>query len=387
MFFIILNADYIKKDRWAKDESFLQFLERNSLPLKLYYDLDPEEKENVSELYAGVKYLTLFDENSSIKQLLIPINEELQIHIFKKKDGYGIKLIPVEYDKKLEKLVMEIEYAPYNDILKKTNNVRLAHEFINAFKSSVDFSHSIKKGDRLVIIYEQKYRLGEIFGMPDIKVAMIETNGRKNYVFNYKGRFYDERGRELETFFLTKPINRARITSRFSLRRWHPILHRYIAHLGVDFGARRGTPIKAAGGGVVVFAGRKGGYGKTVIIAHGDGYRTLYAHMSRFRKGIRRGKRVKKGQIIGYVGSTGLSTGPHLHFGLYRHRRPINPLRVVKITKKRLWGKRLKEFKKMTKEYKNEIDKLLKGSESIKRIEDIDLITFLGEEDGEKRAN
>ena len=386
--FLFLSADVIKTSKWAKNQSFLQFLKANSLPLKLYYDLAPEEKENVSEIYAGVKYYTLLDDEGGIKQILIPINEELQIHIFKNKEDYSIDLIPIIYDKAKESIVIKLTYAPYTDILKKSGNIRLAHEFVSAFKNSIDFSRSIKKGDRLAIVYEQKYRLGSLFGMPDIKVAMIETNGRKNYVFNYKGRFYNEKGRELENFLLMRPISNARITSRFTLRRWHPVLHRYRAHLGVDFGARRGTPIRAAGGGRVVFAGRKGGYGNVIIIAHKEGYKTLYAHMSRFRKGIRRGKSVKRGQIIGYVGSTGLSTGPHLHFGLYKNNRPLNPLRVVKISKSRLGGKRLKEFKKLVKNYKKEIDALLeKNKEIVKKVGPQTLVSYIGGDSGEKRAN
>ena len=219
--------------------------------------------------------------------------------------------------------------------------------------------------------------------MPIIKAAMVETKGKKHYIFNFEGRYYDERGKELESFFLQRPLRRSRITSRFTLRRWHPVLRRYRAHLGVDFGARRGTPVMAAGSGKVVFAGRKGGYGNVVIIYHGSGYKTLYAHLSKFRRGIRRGKRVKQGQVIGYVGSTGLSTGPHLHFGLYKNNRPINPLRVVKIAKSGLSGKKLREFKKMVARYKKEIDELLKKEKGPKKLELVkEEIFYVGGEHG-----
>ena len=124
------------------------------------------------------------------------------------------------------------------------------------------------------------------------------------------------------------PLRHIRITSRFTYKRWHPILHRYRPHLGVDFGARRGTPLLAVNSGKVIFSGRKGGYGNVVKIKHRSGLVSLYAHQSRIR--VKRGERVKKGQIIGYVGSTGRSTGPHLHFGLYRNGRAIDPLKVLK---------------------------------------------------------
>ena len=385
---VSLMADTIVLDNWAKSQSFLQFLQKNGLPKSLYYSLDGEEKELVSEIYAGVPYYTLLDSNESIKQVLIPINEELQIHIYRQKDGYGIDLIPIHYEKRDERFFTVLDKAPYSKILELTNNLRLAHEFVSAFRGSFDFSR-IHKGDKLAILYDQKYRLGRLFGMPQIKAAMVQAGKKKHYVFGYKGKYYDEKGKELQSFLLKRPIPGARITSRFTLRRWHPVLHRWRAHLGVDFGARRGTPVRAAGDGKVVFAGRKGGYGNVVIIAHRGGYKTLYAHLSRFRKGIRRGKRVKQGQVIGYVGSTGLSTGPHLHFGLYKNNRPMNPLRVVHIAKSRLSGKELKKFKALVAQYKKELDELVKNKEAVaqKVPQEIHLVSYAGGEHGEGTHN
>jgi murein DD-endopeptidase MepM/ murein hydrolase activator NlpD len=138
------------------------------------------------------------------------------------------------------------------------------------------------------------------------------------------------------------PLRHVRITSHFSHRRYHPILKRYRPHHGTDFGARRGTPLLAVNSGKVSFAGRMGGYGKVVKIKHGSGYESLYAHQSRIR--VKRGQRVKKGQIIGYVGSTGRSTGPHLHFGLMRYGKWVNPMKVLR--KKSIKDTMLKKFTK-----------------------------------------
>ena len=132
---------------------------------------------------------------------------------------------------------------------------------------------------------------------------------------------------------LVRPLANARITSNFTLKRWHPILQRYRAHLGVDYGAPKGTPIKAAGDGTVKFVGQKSGYGRTVIISHAGGYETLYAHLNGFAKGIRGGLKVKQGTLIAYVGTSGMSTGPHLHFGLYLGGKPINPESAIKVVK------------------------------------------------------
>ena len=379
----LLLGSMVEQKRWPKGETLLGFLSKNGIPAKLYYDLDREEKELASEIRAGSPYIVLKDANGTIEHLLVPISEELQIHIYK--DGkYKFRLDPIHYQKIEDAFSLAMEHSPYVDILRATDgNKKLANEFVSAFKHSVDFSHSIRKGDKLAIIYSQKLRLGEPFGMPTIQAAMVEAGGRRYYIFNYHDRYYDEKGKELESFFLKRPVRNARITSRFTRRRWHPILHRYRAHLGVDFGARRGTPVVAAGDGRVLFAGRKGGYGKVVIIYHGQGYKTLYAHLSKFRRGIRAGKRVRQGQVIGYVGSTGLSTGPHLHFGLYKKGRAINPLSIVKITKSRLSGKKLKEFKQLVKRYKKELEDLAKKPKAPNKVEFVkSLVEYKGGEDG-----
>ena len=367
---VSLFGSTIVQQQWQKGETLLSFFKRYDIPVRIYYDLDREDKELADEIRAGVKYFAIFDDaNATLLHLLVPINEELQLHLAKMKKGYKLDFVPIFYQNLHDEFGLRIESNPYSEILCKSKNLRLAHEFVAAFKNSLDFSHSIRKGDRLAIIYNQKIRLGDLFGMPKIEAAVVETRGKKNFVFNYNGRYYDEHGKELESFLLKRPMRNARITSRFTLRRWHPVLHRYRAHLGVDFGARRGTPVMAAGSGKVVFAGRKGGYGNVVIIAHRDGYKTLYAHLSKFRRGIRRGKYVRQGQVIGYVGSTGLSTGPHLHFGLYKNNRPINPLRVVRITKSRLTGKQLKSFKKVVQEYKKRLEKLLEEQKKPKVLD------------------
>jgi len=369
IFLTFVYGAKLEEHKWKSGETLLTFLKRNSLPQKLYYDLDRETKELADEIIAGVRYYILKDKDK-IKQILIPINEELQIHIYQKNGKYKFELTPIIYQKIRDSFVLEIEKSPYFDIVKKTGDKKLANEFVSAFKNSIDFRRSLRKGDKIAIIYNEKKRLGKVFGMPQIEAAMVETNGKKHYIYLFEGRYYDEKGREVEGFLLKRPVRHARITSKFTLRRWHPILKKYRAHLGVDFGARKGTPIMAAGSGRVIFAGRKGGYGKTIIIRHQDGYKTLYAHLSKFRKGIRRGKYVKQGQIIGYVGNTGLSTGPHLHFGLYKNNRPINPLKVVKITKSKLSSKKRKKFLAQVSKYKKELEETIKFAHSPKKYEE-----------------
>ena len=354
--FFALSASTLHVEKWAKGETFLTFLETNKLPLNIYYDLAPQEQELATEIMSGIDYQILKSDDDKIEQVLIPIGEELQLHLIKQTDGYKLTTTPIIYEEKEHIVTVEVHSSPYQDIIKETNNYLLAHEFIQAFKNSVNFKR-LQKGDKVVIFYKKRMRLGKQFGAPKIEAAMVEIRGRKNYVFSYnKGRFYDAKGKEVEGFFLARPVNYRRISDRFTYKRWHPILKRYRAHLGIDYAANAGTPIRAAGNGKIVQLGRKGGYGKTITIKHDNGYKTLYAHMRAYRKGMRRGKWVKKGQVIGYVGTTGMSTGPHLHFGLYKNNRAINPANVIKITKSKLTGKKRKEFMAYIKKFKGEID-------------------------------
>ena len=350
-----VNGAYLEELKWKSGESFLNFLANNSLPKSIYYNLDRSNKELTAEIVAGTKFQILRDDKKNIQQVLIPIGEELQLHI-KKLDGkYTLVTTPIIYEENEEKLSIPITSSPYQDIINATKNYLLAYQFAQSYKKSVNFRR-VRKGDRIVILYKQKTRLGRQFGSPEIEASMVEVHGEKHFVFLYNDRYYDKKGREVEGFFLALPVKYTRISDRFTYRRWHPILHIWRAHLGIDYAAPIGTPVKAARAGRIIFAGRKGGYGKVIIIKHESVYKTLYAHLRNFRRGIKRGKYVKRGQVIGYVGVTGLTTGPHLHFGLYRGSKAINPEKSVQVTKTVLKGKKRKEFLIESRKYKKEIE-------------------------------
>ncbi len=372
-------ASSVQDFRWKNGETYLVFLEKNSLPLKeLYYNLDKDDQKLTEEIRSGVNCQILKDNNGTIEQILIPMNDELQIHIYKDDNSYKFEAIPIISETKTEAFSIKINHSPYLDIIKATGSKKLAQIFVASFKNSLNFKRDLRKGDTLALVYEQKYRLGKPFSMPVLKVAMIEMRGKKHYIYlNKDDRYYDEKAHEVEGFLLAKPVRNARISSRFTKRRYHPVLKKYRAHLGVDYAARRGTPIVAAGSGRVIFAGRTRGYGNLIKIRHSDGYMTLYAHQKSFRRGIRKGKYVKKGQTIGYVGSTGLSTGPHLHFGLYKHGRAINPLRVVQVTTKKLKGKEKKAFIKLRNKYNKQVQKIVEENISYKKQKPIEKVCYI----------
>ncbi|WP_331774169.1 peptidoglycan DD-metalloendopeptidase family protein [Sulfurospirillum sp. 1612] len=372
-----LNAAYLEESVWKNGETFLDFLSKNSLPSSIYYDLDGKDKELATEIIAGTKFQILRDDNDKIEQVLIPVGEEIELHIEKSADKYILTTTPIAYQTKEETLTIDIKTSPYQDIIDATHNYLLAHEFIQSYKKSVNFKY-LRKGDKLVILYTKKIRLGQQFGSPTIEASMVEVRGERHYVFLYnKNRYYDAHGREVEGFFLSLPVHYTRISDRFTYKRWHPILHRYRAHLGIDYAAPRGTPVKAARAGRIIFAGRKGGYGNTIIIAHEGGYKTLYGHLKKFKRGIKRGKHVKKGQVVAYVGSTGLSTGPHLHFGLYRGSLAINPDSAIKLVKSVLSGKKKEDFLKYTAKVKENINLALTSHKEPPKEKKFDYIVRL----------
>ncbi|MDI1284840.1 MAG: peptidoglycan DD-metalloendopeptidase family protein [Reyranella sp.] len=226
-------------------------------------------------------------------------------------------------------------------------------EMLRAFSWDVNFQHDIKVGDRFDILIERSWT-SDGLAVDDGRVLWAELTtggGAESFsVYRFKPRdgedfFYNGEGESVVKALLRTPLNMSRISSRFGLRH-HPVLRFTRLHAGVDFAAPPGTPILAAGDGRVVEAGPNGGYGRWVKISHAGGLATGYAHMSRIAPGVRRSARVRQGQVIGFVGSSGLSTGPHLHFELHRAGRPVDPLSMARTAlRARLRGKDLERFK------------------------------------------
>lgn len=377
IFFLFFNFAFainsgVEKFKWPEGVSLLQFMEKYEIPLSVYYDLDKEAQELTSEIISGSICYVLRDDLGKISQLLIPISEELQIQIYKDKfNKFKLDFAPIVYTKQSNSLGIAIETSPYNDIVKATGNTALANEFMSVFRGEVDFKR-LQKGDRLVLLYEQKTRLGQPFGSIKILAGMIEENKKGNSLYLFEDKYFDENGKKMESFLLITPINGARIASKFTPKRFHPILKRYRAHLGVDYAAPKGTKIYAAGNGKVTFVGRRSGYGNTVEISHGGGYSTLYAHLNGFAKGIKVGTSVKQKELIAYVGNTGLSTGPHLHFGLYKNKQAIDPLKVVKIEKTNIVSKEELKFKALVKDMNAKMDLAKDGNLNPQRFENFE---------------
>ena len=204
---------------------------------------------------------------------------------------------------------------------------------VGIFGWDIDFSLDIRRGDRFGIVYEELYRDDVKIRNGRILAARFINNGKTYRAVLYtdpKGDsdYYSPDGKSMRKAFLRSPVEFSRISSRFSNNRWHPLLSKWRAHKGVDYAAPRGTPVRAAGDGKVIHVGTKGGYGRLIVLRHGGRYTTAYGHLNGYARGIRAGARVKQGQIIGYVGSSGLATGPHLHYEFRVNGVHRNPLTV-----------------------------------------------------------
>lgn len=224
----------------------------------------------------------------------------------------------------------------------------LAMALAEVFAWQVDFHRDLQPGDNVYVLFVRQECEGELLGYGPILAASLRNKGKEYKAFRYshQGRvgYYDDLGRPLRRQFLRSPLPYSRVTSGFSFSRRHPILGRKLPHFGVDYAAPEGTPVRATADGVVTFLGWKGGGGKAVELRHGGGFTTAYLHLSRFAPGLSVGRRVRQGDVIGYVGSTGLATGPHLDYRLTKNGHYLNPARLGADPAPPLTGQALEAF-------------------------------------------
>ncbi len=331
-------------------------------PSSVYYFLSFFGKHlNARKLKPGDKFIFDFDENYSLKNVIYIRKDSPYIY-------YNFKKINGEYVFKKVKQKIKIDTVVYdfyiqNNLFDALNGVSkgdfLADYVSKIFSWTIDFNTEIRKGDRMILICEKKYIDEEFFDYGKIFYISYYGKyvGRKEAVY-FKGKYYDSLGNSLDKYFLRSPLPYGRITSYFTKRRFHPILRIYRPHHGLDYGAPAGAKVMSIADGRVIFAGWKRGYGFFIQIKHKNGDVTGYGHLKRIRRGIKKGVYVKQGEIIGYVGSTGLSTGPHLHFEIRKNGRFINFLRIKPDSKTKLTSKEMKEFKKIYMKWKKKINEI-----------------------------
>jgi len=382
--FCLFNLSFASTNQdllWGKGESLLTFLIKHKINKDIYFNLSKTDQELCSEIEADAEYRLILADNGSLLHALIPISEEMQIHIHRGSNNqeYLLDIIPVIYETRTELLTFKLNASPYQDIVNLTKNKQLANEFIKAFQKSVNFK-KVHKDDIVAVKYEQKTRLGKYYGSPVVLGAFVRLQHQgEKYVFQNldEGVFYDETGKSLTGVLFKIPLNYKRISSIFTYKRFHPVLKIYRAHLGVDFAAPVGTKIWATSNGKLSFMGRKGGYGNTVIITHDSGFKSLYAHLSKFNKKMKVGSSVKQGDIIGFVGSSGVSSGPHLHFGMYKGSRAMDPMKIVSTSKKSLVGKARNLFMANVTTIRKELENSLQSGEKPFKLDPMKLSSEL----------
>jgi murein DD-endopeptidase MepM/ murein hydrolase activator NlpD len=299
-------------------------------------------------------------EGQRLARLVFPVDAAKEVHLVRERDG-GFAARRVERPLQREMVRVRAEIA--DSVYEAAHDAGLPGEtlgqMIKLLSWDVDFQRDVHPGDRFETVFERRVNEeGETAGAGDLLFVGLDTQEREIEAYRYTasdGRtsFFDRHGRALRKWLLKTPIDGARLSSTFGMRR-HPVLGYTRMHKGIDFAAPPGTPILAAGDGIVEFAGRNSGYGKHLKIKHNGQHSTAYAHMSRFAAGIRRGKRVRQGEVIGYVGTTGLSTGPHLHYELLVNGEQVNPLGVKVAFADQLQDAELKRFLA----WRAEVDKL-----------------------------
>ncbi len=314
--------------RKSKDVYDLGYLQKGNI---FFVQIVDGEPERIEYRYTDLKGLLIEKDNSS-------------------EDGWRAERFEVPHVVKPTLVNGTIEYSLYEAGVRLGLEPTVVHSLSDIFAWDVDFALDIRKGDSFTILYETLYidglpvRTGRILGA---EITNSSRVFRAVYFEDEKGRgnYYDEQGNSLSRTLLKSPLRYRRISSYFTKKRFHPILKKHLPHHGIDYAAPRGTPVESSGDGKVVFAGWKRGYGKYIKIRHNEKYTTAYGHLSRIKKGMKPGKRVRQGDIIGYVGSTGRSTGPHLHYEVIVRGKYTNPLRVKSSSRRKITEEDMPRFR------------------------------------------
>jgi murein DD-endopeptidase MepM/ murein hydrolase activator NlpD len=307
---------------------------RAGLNDRAIYELfsDAKDAKDLRNIRPGQKMAFLV-ENGQLQGLNYIIDELNSLNFTRSTKGFTGKEIALKPDVKYAFRQASIDSSLYMAGKRAGMPSNLTMELANIFGWDIDFALDIQKGDSFKVMYEEQFLDGKRIGTGKIMVAEFTNGGKTFKAVRYTDKqgasnYYTPDGRGMHKAFLRTPIEFAKISSHFNLARKHPVLHIIRAHKGTDYAAVRGTPIRATGNGKVAFAGRKGAFGNCIVIQHGQGIETLYGHMNAFAKGMKNGARISQGDVIGYVGSTGLASGPHLHYEFHVNGQVRNPVTV-----------------------------------------------------------
>ena len=305
---------------------------------------------NLRHLRAGATINLLINEDQ-LDELTYALDETHTLDVRRNSRGYEALTLTADIQHRSTEVAGVIENSLFLDGHRAKLSDRLIMQFADLFNYDIDFAQDLQPGDRFTVIYDVLYKNGRKLRDGDILAAEFVNQGKSYRAIRYVNpssgtvAYYTPEGQSLRKAFIRTPVDFARISSGFSLARWHPILNIMRAHKGVDYAAPTGTPVKATGDGRIEFMGRKGGYGNVVMIKHGVHYETVYGHLSRFKSGLSVGSKVHQGQVIAYVGMTGLATAPHLHYEFRVDGIHKNPVTVQLPRANPISGRQLAQFK------------------------------------------
>lgn len=359
------EAPHQREHTVSKGETLASIFKQQGLsPALLHKIVSSGEKANgLARIHPGQTLRFALDDDNRLQQLVLERSPISSLEIKRTENGFESREISRPVEKRYATAAGIIESSLFLDGQKAGLTDAQIMELAQIFGWDIDFALELREGDQFHVIYEEQYLDGEKLKNGPILAAEFINRGNLYKAVRYTDKdgdtaYYDTDGNAKRRAFIRTPVKFGRISSRFSRKRWHPVLKRWRSHKGVDYAAPKGTPVKATGNGKVVFRGKKGGYGNVIFLRHGGKYTTVYGHLSRFAKGLKKGKAVKQGQIIGYVGSTGLATGPHLHYEFRVHGKHQNPL-TIKLPKSiRLPKSELARFKKITAPVVAQLDEL-----------------------------
>jgi murein DD-endopeptidase MepM/ murein hydrolase activator NlpD len=314
-----------------KGETLFEIFKKHSLDIGDLYKLRQASADvyGLKALNPGRSYRILLDDDEQIVSFFYGIDDDSSLNICRTDRGYRAEKVAICYEKKVQRIGGTIKGNLIASLEGGAEGLLLALKLSDIFAWDIDFNTDLRNNDGFKIVVEGLYRDGNFKRYGNILAAEFINDGAvyRAYAFEQKGKigYYDEIGRPLRKAFLKAPLSFRYVSSSFSRGRYHPILKITRPHHGLDYAAAAGTPVSAIGNGTVLFAGRRGDYGNLIILKHQNGYKTYYGHLSKIARGVRNGAKVGQGSIIGYVGATGLATGPHLHYEARIGDRPVNP--------------------------------------------------------------
>jgi murein DD-endopeptidase MepM/ murein hydrolase activator NlpD len=363
--------NYVKKSgKIEKGKIIIDTLTDNGLSGEEAYKMVNEIKPvyNLAKIHTGNKF-RLYFKNNILYKFIYDIDFDNYLIVLKKEGKFIGKIKKIPYATGKEKVDIMIENSLYEAILKANEKPELSELLASLYDYDIDFNRDLRKGDKLSVFVEKKYLNDKFVKYGNVLYTSFINNKTRIDIIRYilpngTAGYYHPDGRAVRKMFLKSPLPFMIVTSRFGFRR-HPVLGFSAKHNGVDLRARVGTKVRTTANGIIMARGYDRVRGRYIIIRHPNGYRTHYYHLSRIKSKIRRGVRVIQGEIIGYSGNTGRSTGPHLHYGVQKYGRYINPLALKSPSLKPIPRKHLKEFIKYAQNIMNEIN--TKTSLSLKK--------------------